>query len=157
MRSRVQEEFRMCGSLSRRWYSALTTTLTLVTLTLPVMISGGVVASPAEKRIPAPSKTTPPEGDRERGKKKAEAGDSSGKKGEEAKEEKDQPKEPPFEKAVKGARVVKGLFTVYVKDDEAKYLLEIAPDQMDVTFLVNPTLVSGVGQGFLYPADMLGE
>jgi len=147
----------MCGSLSRRWYSALTTTLTLVALTLPVMISGGVAASPSEKRIPAPSKTTPPEGDRERGKKKEEAGDSSGKKGEEAKEEKDQPKAPPFEKAVKGARVVKGLFTVYVKEDEAKYLLEIAPDQMDVTFLVNPTLVSGVGQGFLYPADMWSE
>src|SRR5713101_924853 len=123
----------MCGSTSRRWYSTLTVTLTLVALTLPVMISESVGASPAEKRIPAPPKTAPPEGERERGKKKEETGDSSGKKGEEAKDEKDQPKEPPFEKAVKGARVVKGLFTVYVKEDEAKYLLEIASDQMDVT------------------------
>ncbi len=74
-----------------------------------------------------------------------------------AKEEKEESKEPTFEKATKGTREVKGLFNVYVKDDEAKYLLEIAPDQFDTTFLLNPTLVSGLGQGFVYPSDMWPE
>lgn len=71
--------------------------------------------------------------------------------------DKDEPKEPPFEKVVKGARELKGLFNVYVKEDEGKYLLEIAPDQLEAPFLLNPTLASGVGQGFIYPADMLPE
>jgi hypothetical protein len=75
----------------------------------------------------------------------------------EKKDDKDQPKEPTFEKAVKDAKELKGLFTVYVKEDEAKHLLELAPDQLDVPYLLNPTLVSGVGQGFIYPADMLPE
>jgi hypothetical protein len=99
-------------------------------------------------------------GETARDKKKAaeESGKDQGdKKDAQAKDDKDQPKEPPFEKAVKGAKELKGLFTVYVKEDENKYLLEIAPDQLEVTFLLNPTLVSGVGQGFIYPADMLPE
>ncbi len=73
------------------------------------------------------------------------------------KDDKEQPKEPAFDKVVKGAREVKGLFNVYIKDDEAKFYLEIAPDQLDTPFLLNPTLVSGLGQGFLFPSDMLAE
>ena len=73
------------------------------------------------------------------------------------KDDKDQPKEQPFDKAVKGARLIKGLFNVYVKDDDAKFYLEILPEQIDAPFLLNPTLVSGLGQGFLYPSDMLPE
>ena len=83
--------------------------------------------------------------------------DKKGKGDAAAQPEKEEPKEPTFEKATKGAREVKGLFNVYIKDDEAKYLLEIAPDQLDVTYLLNPTLVSGLGQGFLYPSDMWPE
>jgi uncharacterized protein DUF4953/uncharacterized protein DUF5117/uncharacterized protein DUF5118 len=78
-------------------------------------------------------------------------------KSDEKKDDKDQPKEPPFDKVVKGAKKFEGLFNVYFKEDEAKFYLEIAPDQLDVPFLLNPTMVSGVGQGFLYPSDMLQE
>jgi hypothetical protein len=73
------------------------------------------------------------------------------------KDEKEQPKEPSFDKVVKDAKELKGIFNVYVKDEDGKYLLEIAPDQLDVPFLLNPTLVSGLGQAFIYPADMLPE
>ncbi|MGH9748908.1 MAG: zinc-dependent metalloprotease [Candidatus Polarisedimenticolia bacterium] len=75
----------------------------------------------------------------------------------EKKDDKDQPKEPPFEKAVKEAKEIQGLFNVYYKEDEGKYLLEIAPSQFDAPFLLNPTLVSGLGEFFVYPADMLPE
>jgi hypothetical protein len=73
------------------------------------------------------------------------------------KDEKGQPKEPAFDKLVKGAKELKGIFNVYYKEEDGKYFLEIAPDQFEVTFLLNPTLVSGIGQGFIYPADMLPE
>src|SRR5207245_4086941 len=43
------------------------------------------------------------------------------------KDDKDQPKEPAFDKVVKGARQIKGLFNVYVKDDDEKLYLEIDP------------------------------
>jgi Met-zincin/Domain of unknown function (DUF5117) len=92
--------------------------------------------------------------------KKKDAAEASGKKGgaeAQGKVDADKPKEPPFDKAVKGATEVPGLFNVYVKQDEGKYLLELAPNQFDTPFLLNPTLVSGIGQAFLYPADMLPE
>ena len=73
------------------------------------------------------------------------------------KDDKEQPKEPAFDKVVKGTKTIPGLFNVYLKEDEAKFYLEIAPAQLDVPFLLNPTLVSGIGQGFLYPSDMLQE
>ena len=87
----------------------------------------------------------------------AEAKDDGDKKDGDKKKDKDEPKEPPFEKAVKGARELKGLFNLYVKEDEGQYLLEITPDQLETPFLFNPTLVSGIGQNFIYPADMLPE
>jgi len=92
-------------------------------------------------------------------KSEAETTTSDESKGKESdkKDDKDQPKEPPFDKVVKGARPIKGLFTVYVKEDDARFYLEIAPEQLDAPFLLNPTLVSGLGQGFLYPSDMLPE
>jgi hypothetical protein len=86
----------------------------------------------------------------------ADSGDSKDKK-DEKKDDKDSPKEPEFAKVIKGTRELQGLFRVYVKDEDAKYLLEIAPDQLDVPFLMNPTLVSGIGQGFIYPSDSLAE
>lgn len=96
-------------------------------------------------------------------KKKDEKADDAAKKGADKKEgekkdeKKEEPKELPFDKVVKDAKEVKGLFTVYIKEDEAKYFLEIAPDQFNTTFLLNPTLVSGLGDGFLYPSDMWPE
>ncbi|HEV8701478.1 MAG TPA: zinc-dependent metalloprotease [Candidatus Polarisedimenticolia bacterium] len=85
-----------------------------------------------------------------------DGGDSKDKK-DEKKDDKDAPKEPAFDKVVKGTKELQGLFRVYFKEDDAKYFLEIAPDQLDVPFLLNPTLVSGIGQGFIYPSDMLPE
>ncbi len=75
----------------------------------------------------------------------------------EKKDDKDATKEPAFDKVVKGTKEIKGLFNIYLKEEDAKHYLEIAPDQLDVPFLLNPTVVSGVGQGFLYPSDMLPE
>src|SRR6185503_6907010 len=86
----------------------------------------------------------------------ADPGDAKDKK-DEKKDDKDAPKEPEFAKVVKGAKELPGLFRVHVKEDDAKYYLEIAPDQLDVPYLLNPTLVSGIGQGFIYPSDMLPE
>jgi hypothetical protein len=109
--------------------------------------------------VPAASAaaTGAPDTRADEGKETSKKKDKKGKGDAAAKEEKEEPKEPPFEKAIKGAREVKGLFNVYIKDEEAKYLMEIAPDQLGVTYLLNPTLVSGVGQGFLYPSDMWPE
>ena len=106
--------------------------------------------------------STPSAGPADAAHKKDES-DGKSKKGKKAKEdaakkdEKEEPKEPPFEKITKGTREIKGLFTVYAKDDDAKYFLRIDPSQLDVTFLINPTLVSGLGEGFLYPSDMWPE
>src|SRR3989442_429587 len=94
---------------------------------------------------------------KEKSEPEAAAKDDSKEKEGDKKDDKDQTKEPPFDKVVKGARLIKGLFNVYVKDDDAKFYFEIAPDQLDAPFLLNPTLVSGLGQGFLYPSDMLPE
>src|SRR5207249_3116320 len=64
-------------------------------------------------------------------KEDAAAGDKDKKEGKdgEKKDDKEEPKEPAFEKLVKGAKEVKGLFHVYIKEDDAKYYLEVAPDQ----------------------------
>jgi len=102
--------------------------------------------------LPDAEGESPAGGKEEKKKKKGE----EEKKGE-AKDDKEQPKEPPFDKLVKGAKEIKGLFNAFVKDDEGKVYLEILPDQFDQPFLLNPTLVSGIGQGFIYPADMLPE
>ncbi len=122
----------------------------LFSLAPPSLIPASVPADAADPGPGARARkkdSAAPEGD------KAKAGDDKDAK----KDDKDEPKEPPFEKAVKGAKKVEGLFNLYIKEDEAKYLLEIAPDQFDRPFLLNPTLVSGIGQSFLYPSDMLPE
>ncbi|HEV8376170.1 MAG TPA: DUF5117 domain-containing protein, partial [Candidatus Polarisedimenticolia bacterium] len=110
--------------------------------------------------VSAASSKAPHEGaDKKKDAKTDNAGKKAGKdkKDGEKKDEKEEPKEPPFDKVVKGAREIKGLFNVYVKEDEAKYFLEITPEQLNVTYLLNPTLVSGLGDGFLYPSDMWPE
>ncbi|HEU4402498.1 MAG TPA: zinc-dependent metalloprotease [Candidatus Polarisedimenticolia bacterium] len=106
---------------------------------------------------PAGASTRRPGDDRKEAAAKESAAKETGGKDAGAKDDQEPSKEPTFEKAVKGARELKGLFTVHIKEEDGKYLLEVAPEQLDVTFLLNPTLVSGVGQGFLYPADMLPE
>jgi hypothetical protein len=112
------------------------------------------LALPAPQAASAGTLDSPPGHDARKKKDRDSSEASKDKKPEADKEEK---KEPPFEKVVKDAREVKGLFTVYAKEDEGKYFLELAPDQLGKTFLISPTLVSGVGQGFIYPADVWPE
>ncbi len=149
---------QMEGMMSTTLPRSLSTRLLLVLAAILIAFPGAAVAGESAPDDVAVT-TAKPDSTAARDKKKPEeAGkDEGNKKGSQAKDDKDQPKEPTFEKAVKGTKELKGLFTVYVKEDENKYLLEIAPDRLDVTFLLNPTLVSGVGQGFIYPADMLPE
>ncbi len=118
---------------------------------LPILV---VIA--AGLTLPAPTRASGDSGGHAR-KKQADEAKPDDSRSDDKKDDKDQPKEPAFEKVVKGAKKIEGLFNVYVKEDEAKFLLEIAPDELDVPFLLNPTLVSGIGQGFIYPSDMLQE
>jgi hypothetical protein len=69
----------------------------------------------------------------------------------------DEKKEKPFEEVIKDYKPVEGLFTIWQKEDESKIYLEILPDQMNKVFLLNLTLESGVGEGALLAAAMIGE
>src|SRR2546427_6418763 len=80
--------------------------------------------------LPAPARAAVDPGDDARKKGADDAAKDEGK-ADEKKEDKDQPKEPPFDKVVKGAKTIQGLFNVYLKEDEAKFFLEIVPDQLD--------------------------
>ncbi|MBI4161556.1 MAG: zinc-dependent metalloprotease [Acidobacteria bacterium] len=68
-----------------------------------------------------------------------------GKAGKEAPEEKKK-EEKPFDEVVKDTEKVEGLFTFYLNREEGKFLLEVRPDQLDRTYLLSPTLESGVGE-----------
>src|SRR3989442_300973 len=121
---------------------------------LPALVLAAGLALPAPARAAAyPGDDARKKGTEETVKDEAKSDDKK----DEKKEDKDQPKEPPFDKVVKGARTIPGLFNVHVKEDEAKCFLEIAPDQLEVPYLLNPTLAAGIGQGFIYPNDMLPE
>ncbi|HEV2860746.1 MAG TPA: zinc-dependent metalloprotease [Pyrinomonadaceae bacterium] len=63
--------------------------------------------------------------------------------------------EKPFADVVKDAEVVKGLFTLYRKDD--KVLVEIQPDQFDKIYLLSPTMESGIGERGFLSAQVLPE
>lgn len=52
----------------------------------------------------------------------------------------------PFEKVVKEAEKVEGLFTLYRSKDSEKVYLEIKPEQLNKNFLCVVTLNSGIGQ-----------
>ena len=134
------------------WILVLTLALCLAPESFPTPCAAGD-ASPSRAATRADSGGMKDSKDRKNDSDKKDSDKQEGEK----KDAKEEPKEPPFEKVVKGAREIKGLFNVFAKDDEAKYFLEIAPDQLDVTYLLNPTLVSGLGQGFLYPSDMWPE
>jgi hypothetical protein len=63
--------------------------------------------------------------------------------------------EPAFDEVIKDHQKIEGLFTVWKKDD--RYLMELKPDQMDKSFMVSVTRETGIGQGFLLAAMVLGE
>src|SRR5512132_2564259 len=63
--------------------------------------------------------------------------------------------EPAFEEAVKDFQKIDGLFTLWKKDD--RYLMELKPDQMDKPYMLSVTRETGIGQGFLLAAQVLGE
>lgn len=63
--------------------------------------------------------------------------------------------EKPFVDIIKDAEVIKGLFTLYRKDD--KVYIEILPDQFDKIYQCSPTLDSGLGERGIYAAQMLDD
>ncbi len=129
---------------------------------IALSLSACVLLALASPALPAPAGAEGAPGDRaqvhKRKPESATTDDGAAKdKKDEKKDDKDASKEPEFDKVVKGTKEIKGLFNLYLKEEDAKYYLELAPGQLDVPFLLNPTLVSGIGQGFLYPSDMLPE
>ena len=64
-------------------------------------------------------------------------------------------KEKAFEETIKGAKVSKGLFTLYQADE--KVFLEIQPNQLDKMYILSLTCESGLGEGGFYAAEMCGQ
>ncbi|MBW4521664.1 MAG: zinc-dependent metalloprotease [Scytolyngbya sp. HA4215-MV1] len=69
----------------------------------------------------------------------------------------DAPKFEDFDKVVKGARKLNGLFTLYYKANSGKLYLEIQPTQLNRNFLGVMTLESGVGEFGLYRGMPIGD
>ncbi len=65
------------------------------------------------------------------------------------------PPEKPFADVIKDAEAVKGLFTLYSKED--KVWLEILPEQFDQTYLCSPTMESALGERGFFASQVLGE
>lgn len=65
------------------------------------------------------------------------------------------PKEKPFADIIKGAEVIKGLFTLYKTED--KVLLEIQPEQFDKMYMLSLTRESGLGEARFYADSDCGE
>src|SRR5215475_6569904 len=65
------------------------------------------------------------------------------------------PPEKPFADVIKDAETVKGLFTLYRKDD--KVWLEILPEQFDKIYLCSPTMESAIGERGFFASQVLGE
>lgn len=61
----------------------------------------------------------------------------------------------PFADVIKDAEVIKGLFTLYRKDE--KTYLEILPEQMGKTYLISPTMESALGERGFFGAQVLEE
>ena len=63
--------------------------------------------------------------------------------------------EKPFAEIIKDAEVIKGLFTIYRKDE--KVMMEIMPEQFDKIFLISPTMESGIGERGFLSAQVMQE
>jgi len=72
----------------------------------------------------------------------------------EEKEVKKEEKEKPFAEVIKDFKVIQGLFTLYLNEDEAKVYMAIKPDQLDKTFLC--TLTRSAGDGSFYDSGAMG-
>ena len=70
------------------------------------------------------------------------------------KEGKEDQKEKPFAELVKGAKEIKGLFTIYRAED--KTYLELGPEQLDKVVYVALTLESGIGERGFYASQVGG-
>ncbi len=64
------------------------------------------------------------------------------------KDEKDKMDEKPFEEVVEDFEVIEGLFTLYRKEDEAKVLMEVRPEQLGEVFLCSITREAADGAYF---------
>ncbi|HEY9637628.1 MAG TPA: zinc-dependent metalloprotease [Coleofasciculaceae cyanobacterium] len=56
----------------------------------------------------------------------------------------------PFDKVVKDAEKLEGLFTLYRNQDTGKTYLEVNPEQLNKNFLATVTMESGIGERGLY-------
>ncbi|MGH9754894.1 MAG: zinc-dependent metalloprotease, partial [Blastocatellia bacterium] len=65
------------------------------------------------------------------------------------------PPEKPFADVIKDAEAVKGLFTLYRKED--KVWIEILPEQFDQIYLCSPTMESALGERGFFASQVLGE
>jgi hypothetical protein len=59
----------------------------------------------------------------------------------------------PFNEVAKDAKVTKGLFTLYQKDE--KVWIELVPQQFNAPFFFQVNSTKGLGEGFVYPNWML--
>jgi hypothetical protein len=65
-----------------------------------------------------------------------------------AKKEEKKEEEKAFADVIKDYKAIEGLFTLYLKEEENKVLMEIKPDQLDKIFLCSVTLEAGDGRYF---------
>jgi hypothetical protein len=82
------------------------------------------------------------------------AGEKPNKEDKDKKEGKEEQKEKPFADLVKGAKEIKGFFTIYRTDD--KTYLELGPEQLDKVVYVALTLESGIGERGFYASQVGG-
>jgi Met-zincin/Domain of unknown function (DUF5117) len=90
--------------------------------------------------------------DKQADKKADSAKDAKDEKG---KDDKEEPKQKAFDKLVKDAKVIAGLFTLYRTED--KTFLELRPEQYDKLHMLSLTCESGLGERGFYAAQMCGE
>ncbi len=62
-----------------------------------------------------------------------------------------------FEAAIEDREVIEGLFTFYRSEEDGSVLMKIMPDQLDVIYLVSPTMDSGSGEKGMWGAMMWYE
>ena len=62
-----------------------------------------------------------------------------------------------FEAAIEDCEIIEGLFTFYRSEEDGSVLMKIMPDQLDVIYLVSPTMDSGSGEKGMWGAMMWYE
>jgi Met-zincin/Domain of unknown function (DUF5117)/Domain of unknown function (DUF5118) len=122
----------------------------LLTLAAGCALSMAVAAYPVFAQAVTPAAAQADKADKSGDKKD----DKRDEKKDEKKDEKEEPKKP-FDKVVKDATAISGLFTLH--RTEEKVFLEIKPEQYDALYMLSLTCESGLGERGFYAAQMCGE